>query len=614
MNRKQKIIISITGIILVSLILIGLTYAYFLTKITGNTNSKSISVTTANLVLKYGEETQDIITKEALMPGETAAVKVFSATNEGNSDVTYGAALENIVNGLSRQEDLVYTLTCTSYLKSGFSLSSDGTITGTVDGTCNGVSTEKQFPSTSTLSVMVTNTIDTTHTQAYKLTITYKEMNVDQSTDMNKTFSAKVNIVDINALTVNNPYKNDTGTLKKTIIDNAMLGIGTTQYSDTPKTTPGNETSYETTELYNEKMVISDTSIYSELSTWKIGDTEESAKNGTKINSYEEAIGKYVYSKRFSWTKKMVDYNTKTGVAIFDNKVNTTYELTLSKTVDDYGISYYYRGNVTDNYINFAGMCWRIIRIDGNGNTKLLLEDKTNTCENMIENDWSIGKGTYGSTKYAKGTLTDSSGNTNTYASTVANYIGGTDQSMANSMLDFQTNKLNNFLSKLEIGDWCYDETSYVNNVLSNRIDSIVGNKNITYGAGYRLDGTTKNPTLKCNGTKLTKFNDTNNTNMYVGPINADEAVFSGLSLSNISYSYMNLDYIKRFNGIYFYTISLKNHYALGNDSIYTINYLSNNYSSSPDESKDYRPSILLKNNVTISKGNGTMINPYVVE
>ena len=49
MNRKQKIIVSTTGIFLVLLILVGLTYAYFLTRINGNTNDKSISVTTANL-------------------------------------------------------------------------------------------------------------------------------------------------------------------------------------------------------------------------------------------------------------------------------------------------------------------------------------------------------------------------------------------------------------------------------------------------------------------------------------------------------------------------------------------------------------------------------------
>ena len=51
MNRRQKIIVSVTGIFIVLLILVGLTYAYFLTRITGNTNDKSISVTTANLEL-----------------------------------------------------------------------------------------------------------------------------------------------------------------------------------------------------------------------------------------------------------------------------------------------------------------------------------------------------------------------------------------------------------------------------------------------------------------------------------------------------------------------------------------------------------------------------------
>ena len=61
MNRKQKIIVSTTGIFLVLLILVGLTYAYFLTRINGNTNDKSISVTTANLRLVYSDGTDGVI-------------------------------------------------------------------------------------------------------------------------------------------------------------------------------------------------------------------------------------------------------------------------------------------------------------------------------------------------------------------------------------------------------------------------------------------------------------------------------------------------------------------------------------------------------------------------
>ena len=61
MNRRQKIIVSITGIFLVLLILVGLTYGYFLTRIKGNTNDKSISATTANLEVKYQDGSDGII-------------------------------------------------------------------------------------------------------------------------------------------------------------------------------------------------------------------------------------------------------------------------------------------------------------------------------------------------------------------------------------------------------------------------------------------------------------------------------------------------------------------------------------------------------------------------
>ena len=308
MSRKQKIIVSITGIFLVLMILVGLTYAYFLTKITGNTNDKSISVTTANLILEYGENTNVVQGINNAEPGYSVE-KIFTATNKGNSSVTYGVALEDIVNDLSRQQDLVYILTCTSYLTEGFNLSSNGTISGTVDGTCNGVTTEKQFPSTSTLSIMTTNTIDTMHTHAYKLTVTYKEMGVDQSEDMNKTFSAKVNIVDLAKLTVDNPYRNDTGTLKKAIIDNAMLSL-----------------------------------------------------NGTTYTPNLSATG-------------MVDNMT------------TASDKILSAAEDNYGTSYYFRGNPTDNYVNYAGMCWRIVRIEGDGSIKLILASEKTCSTNNLTND-----------------------------------------------------------------------------------------------------------------------------------------------------------------------------------------------------------------------------------
>lgn len=55
-------------------------------------------------------------------------------------------------------------------------------------------------------------------------------------------------------------------------------------------------------------------------------------------------------------------------------------ERKLIKAEDDYGTSYVYRGAVKDNYVNFAGFTWRIVRINGDGTIRLILDgtlDKT---------------------------------------------------------------------------------------------------------------------------------------------------------------------------------------------------------------------------------------------
>ena len=41
---------------------------------------------------------------------------------------------------------------------------------------------------------------------------------------------------------------------------------------------------------------------------------------------------------------------------------------------DDYGTSYYYRGTVENNYVQFAGFYWRIIRINGDGSLRIIYD------------------------------------------------------------------------------------------------------------------------------------------------------------------------------------------------------------------------------------------------
>ena len=130
MNRKSKIIVSVVGITIVLLALLGLTYAYYLTRIQGNTNTNSISVTTADLRLVYRDGSANVVETE-IEPSNTVYTKEFTVTNEGNVNIDYGVYLVDVINTFERKDDLKYTLECTT--------------TGSL--ACNQVTTETTFPS-----------------------------------------------------------------------------------------------------------------------------------------------------------------------------------------------------------------------------------------------------------------------------------------------------------------------------------------------------------------------------------------------------------------------------------------------------------------------------------
>ena len=110
-NRKQ-VIIGVTALLLVTLTLLGLTYAYYRTRIIGNTNDKSVSVTSKKLEVTYQNESAVIEPTEKIEPGYTAS-KTFEVKNTGSESVNYGIKLDNITNTFARDEDWTYTLTNT---------------------------------------------------------------------------------------------------------------------------------------------------------------------------------------------------------------------------------------------------------------------------------------------------------------------------------------------------------------------------------------------------------------------------------------------------------------------------------------------------------------------
>lgn len=79
-------------------------------------------------------------------------------------------------------------------------------------------------------------------------------------------------------------------------------------------------------------------------------------------------------SIKLSIDAKSIDSETKPNF----NDVETK-EVGMYAAEDDYGTSYYYRGAENDNYVFFAGHLWRIIRVNGNGTIRIILDEPINS-------------------------------------------------------------------------------------------------------------------------------------------------------------------------------------------------------------------------------------------
>ena len=73
----------------------------------------------------------------------------------------------------------------------------------------------------------------------------------------------------------------------------------------------------------------------------------------------------------------------------------------LCSAPDDYGTSYYYRGNVTNNYVKFGtnelgqDMYWRIIRINGDGSIRMIYDGTSTHANGESSADRQVGTSTF---------------------------------------------------------------------------------------------------------------------------------------------------------------------------------------------------------------------------
>ena len=303
--------------------------------------------------------------------------------------------------------------------------------------------------------------------------------------------------------------------------------------------------------------------------------------------------------------------------------ISTADEAEFASTEDDYGTSYYFRGAVTNNYVEFANKCWRIVRVGGDGSVKLILHnDNTagvaNPCDSA-NNSASAAFARYSGTTYKSAFNTNY--NDNAYVGFKYGTVGAGDYALTHANTNkstiltnletWYTNNLKDYADAIADTVWCNDKT----NVTDTTYDPYGWNpnglgyaKNVTYyGATQRLVGTSGSaggtgPSLKCNG-ELSKINSK------VGLITADELALAGYAAGTGN----TTTYLQE-NATDTYWWSLSPDYFVGGYAgVWGVNGSSGFFGRySVGGTYGVRPSISLKSTTNIT-GEGTSSTPYII-
>ena len=172
--KDNKILFG-TLIVLLLLLTVGLSYAYFSTAVKGNDNAKDMVVEAGTLKLIYTDG--PAINAQYIKPG-WSTTKEVSVKNNGTLDAYYNVIWQSLTNGITNDE-LVLSATCQRLNASG-----------TVEGTCDSIS---QAP-ISDMTIAKKISIESGVTHKYTFTILFKEINANQNYNQGKEFNGVLGI------------------------------------------------------------------------------------------------------------------------------------------------------------------------------------------------------------------------------------------------------------------------------------------------------------------------------------------------------------------------------------------------------------------------------------
>ena len=570
-NKKKQIIITLIAIISLIVITVGVTYAFFNYAKEGTTDN---TIKTGSITFLYTEVS-------GVGKGISLTEAYPVADSIGKVQTGEGKVFDfKVTSNISMNSNIGYQVTARK--KTGSTLANSAVKVYLTE--VNGTEQELLLSKYSELSQ--TDKVDSSKFDErilYEATVPANTSNyeqnfrlrmwVDENTDFSdgsmndKTFTLTVNVyADGKVITDNLDTTNtlDSITVSDCTIDPAF-NSATTEYSCTVKNNVTSVTVNATA-----------TSTKSKVRGLGAKDLVE-GKNTLPIRVIAEDGSEKIYNVNV--TRKQAVQN----VSIFGKKfevVDAEPTLTTSSnnTSDASGLykstatntgkpTYYFRGNVENNYVSFAGFTWRIVRINEDGTIRIVMQDGINSNANIAFNS-----------------------NYNNYT-----YMYYTN-SQAKTTLEswYQTN----IGSKADLAKNVASGAYYCEQAKAKYSDSYIsGSATMTTYSKYT-------PDFKCSS-------DGNNkgvVNASVGLLTYDEVVYAG------GYQHSsNSNYYLNNPAIYWWTMS-----PAGFSGSYSYVWDVNNTGSIRNVTVDYidvvRPVLNLTADIQISDGDGTKDSPFVVE
>ena len=571
-NKKKQIIITLIAIISLIVITVGVTYAFFNYAKEGTTDN---TIQTGSITFLYTEVS-------GVGKGISLTDAYPVADSIGKVQVGEGKIFDfKVTSTISMNSNIGYQVTARK--KTGSTLANSAVKVYLTE--VNGTEQELLLSKYSKLSQ--TDKVDISKYDErilYEATVPANTSNyeknfrlrmwVDENTDFSdgsmndKTFTLTVNVYADGKVVTDN--LDTTNTLDSITVSDCTLdpvfNSATTEYSCTVKNNVTSVTVNATA-----------TSTKSKVRGLGAKDLVE-GKNTLPIRVIAEDGSEKIYN---------INITRKGGVTslkneIMENKVitaNPTLTTSNNNTSDVSGLykstatntgnpTYYFRGNVENNYVSFAGFTWRIVRINEDGTIRIVMQDGINS-----------------NTKYSFNSIKDNL--VNTYYT----------NSQAKTTLEswYQTN----IGSKSDLAKNVTSGAYYCEQAKAKYSDSW------TSGSATMTTYNKYTPYFKCSS----DGNGKGVVNASVGLLSYDEVVYAGgyLGQSNSNYYLNNPD-------IHWWTMSPAGFSGSYSAVWYVAAESGIVYRDSVANTLCLRPVLILNADTQISDGDGTKENPFVVE